>query len=86
MTGQAVCGSLIQDPDHLRSHHGVGGPDKVRLVCCWTGCFAEMKKRSLMKNVDEKHLEIKHACPNCHGQFPRSYNSVCMLFAGATLN
>jgi hypothetical protein len=74
VTGQAVCGSLVQDlefPEHLRCHHGVGGPDKAQLMCCWIGCFTEMKKESLMRHVNEKHLEIKYACPNCPEQFTR---------------
>jgi hypothetical protein len=76
MTGQAVCSSLVQGPDfteHLRSHHGIGGPDKAQLMCCWIGCFAEMKKESLVRHVNERHLEFKYACPNCPEQFTRDY-------------
>ena len=74
MTGQAVCGSLIQGlefPEHLRSHHGIGGPDNAQLKCCWIGCFAEMKKESLIRHVNERHLEFKYICPNCPEQFTR---------------
>ena len=76
VTGQAACDLVVQGLDfseHLRSHHGVGGPEKAPLVCCWSGCFAEMKKESLMRHVNEKHLEIKHACPSCPEQFTRDY-------------
>ena len=76
MTGQAVCSSLVQGleySEHLRSHHGVGGPERAQLMCCWRGCFTEMKKESLIRHVNEKHLEIKHTCPNCPEQFTRTH-------------
>ena len=76
MTGQAVCGSLVQGSEfseHLRSRHGVGVPGDVRVMCCWNGCFVKMKKEHLVRHVNETHLEIKHACPHCPAQFTRDY-------------
>jgi hypothetical protein len=76
ITGQVVCSSLVQGlefSEHLRSRHGVGGPDKALHMCCWNGCFAEMKKESLIRHVNEKHLEIKYGCSDCPEQFTRDY-------------
>ena len=82
MTGPAICGLLVQGlefPEHLRSHHDVGGPDKAELVCRWNGCFAVMKTESLMRHLREKHLEFKYACPNCPEKFTRQYTLQCHM-------
>lgn len=74
--GPALCGLSVpgsEFPDHLRSHHGVTGSEKTPVMCCWDGCFMEMNRESLVRHVNERHLELKYACPNCFEQFTRPY-------------
>ncbi|KAF8134885.1 hypothetical protein EV363DRAFT_1396352 [Boletus edulis] len=76
VTNGVVCNSHFQAsefPEHLRAAHGVVGQDKTPLVCCWYNCSTEMKKESVMRHVNEKHLEQRHMCPTCHEQFTRAH-------------
>ncbi|KAG8213150.1 hypothetical protein J3R82DRAFT_11557 [Butyriboletus roseoflavus] len=76
VTSQGLCNQHIQGHDfseHLRADHGVVGPDKAQLRCRWVNCFAEMKKESLTRHVQEKHLELRFSCPSCSEQFTRNY-------------
>ncbi|KAH0833173.1 hypothetical protein J3R83DRAFT_12201, partial [Lanmaoa asiatica] len=75
-TPQGICCALIKGrdfPEHLRTNHGIIGPEKALLRCYWVDCFAEMKKESLTRHVQERHLELRYQCPNCPEQFTRSY-------------
>ncbi|KAG6373318.1 hypothetical protein JVT61DRAFT_6459 [Boletus reticuloceps] len=76
VTNGVVCNLHFQAsefPDHLRAAHGVVGADKASLTCCWVNCFTEMKKESVMRHMNEKHLELRHVCPTCNEQFTRTY-------------
>ncbi|KAF8558112.1 hypothetical protein OG21DRAFT_1481648 [Imleria badia] len=61
VTGQVICSSFVQVadfPDHLRSH-GLVGSEQTKVKCCWVSCSADMKKESLVRHVNEKHLELR---------------------------
>ncbi|KAG2352261.1 hypothetical protein BDR07DRAFT_1438574 [Suillus spraguei] len=59
---------------HLREYHGIRGADKLRVHCCWNGCHKELKKESLSRHVEEKHLMIMYPCNTCNKTFTREYN------------
>ncbi|KIJ66806.1 hypothetical protein HYDPIDRAFT_108721 [Hydnomerulius pinastri MD-312] len=68
------CDALIQGacfPEHLRVDHGVLGPDKDKLTCCWEGCFISMNKEIMVRHVLEKHLMWRYKCPVCGEDFSR---------------
>ncbi|KAI9568236.1 hypothetical protein HD554DRAFT_2101052 [Boletus coccyginus] len=76
VTPHGVCGSLVQGlkfSEHLRSCHGIRGPDKEILTCRWYGCFVVMNKESLERHVNEIHIGMKYLCPHCSELFTRSY-------------
>jgi len=75
-TGHGVCNALVQCcgfSDHLRFYHGVAGSEKAQVECCWGGCSSVMRKESLMRHLNEIHLEVKVACHICGEQFTRSH-------------
>lgn len=74
--GPAICNAFVlghEFSEHLRTDHVPAGTDKTLVMCCWAGCSSEMKKESLMRHVQEKHLEWKYTCPNCFERFTRNY-------------
>ncbi|KAF8134876.1 hypothetical protein EV363DRAFT_1294636 [Boletus edulis] len=76
VTNGGVCNLHFQAsefPEHLRSDHGVVGPEKAPFVCSWFGCFDEMQKESIIRHVNEQHLELRYECPICHEQFTRAH-------------
>ncbi|KAG9315156.1 hypothetical protein JVU11DRAFT_4279 [Chiua virens] len=68
---KAVLGSEFAE--HLRSCHDITVADGVQLNCLWSGCSTELKKESLMRHIQEKHLEWRYACPVCGERFTRNY-------------
>ncbi|KAG9315155.1 hypothetical protein JVU11DRAFT_4278 [Chiua virens] len=76
MTPYGVCNTQILGHDlseHLRTCHGVSGPEKALLRCHWHNCLGEMRKESLARHIQEIHLEWKYVCPNCSERFTRNY-------------
>ncbi|KAF9223614.1 hypothetical protein BS17DRAFT_780898 [Gyrodon lividus] len=73
--GQSICNAAVPGPEfaeHLRVYHGVTGPDKTKLRCYWTGCGSIMNKESVVRHVQEMHLNWKYACPVCSEEFSRN--------------
>ena len=75
--GHATCNKLVlghEFSEHLRTCHVSVDADKARVRRrCWIGCSCEIRNESLIRHVQEKHLERKYTCPNCFERFTRSY-------------
>ncbi|KAG9315378.1 hypothetical protein JVU11DRAFT_4525 [Chiua virens] len=57
--------------DHLRAAHNSGEYEGERLTCLWDGCEETFRKGSLVRHVQEKHLEYRWPCPKCGIIFTR---------------
>ncbi|KIK39164.1 hypothetical protein CY34DRAFT_89736, partial [Suillus luteus UH-Slu-Lm8-n1] len=68
------CGAYISVSD-LSKHlwmHGVNGPAKSVITCAWGGCGrAPMKRESVVRHVEEVHLQVKYLCDQCNASFSR---------------
>jgi len=79
VTGQSICDHSVRGPDfseHLRQNHGVTGPEKMKLMCCWRGCGCIMNKESVTRHVQETHLNWKYSCPVCSEEFTRNHTMI----------
>jgi serine/threonine protein kinase len=68
------CDALIRGHDissHLPEAHGIHGSDKSRVRCTWNDCNRELNKESLLRHVEEIHLNIVHPCEMCGATFSR---------------
>ncbi|OAX30802.1 hypothetical protein K503DRAFT_788231 [Rhizopogon vinicolor AM-OR11-026] len=62
------CNDLFHGNDlsaHLRDAHGIRGADKSFVCCQWDQCNSVMKKESLVRHVEERHLGIAYRCDTC---------------------
>ncbi|OJA19530.1 hypothetical protein AZE42_06608 [Rhizopogon vesiculosus] len=62
------CNDLFRGNDlsaHLRDVHGIRGADKSPVCCRWNRCNLAMKKESIVRHVEERHLGIAHPCDTC---------------------
>ncbi|KAG2043831.1 hypothetical protein BDR03DRAFT_335455 [Suillus americanus] len=68
------CGAYINVSDlskHLRMH-GVNGPANSVISCAWGDCGrAPMKRESVVRHVEEVHLQVKYLCDQCGAPFSR---------------
>jgi hypothetical protein len=56
---------------HLREVHHIHGADKAPVYCLWDGCSLGLKKESLSRHVEERHLCIAHPCNICGKSYSR---------------
>lgn len=78
-----ICGWVVEDRPcgipvlgdqfsmHLRDYHGVTGADKIRMRCCWVRCGTSMNKESMVRHVEEMHLQLRYTCTLCGEGFSR---------------
>ncbi|KAG2369180.1 hypothetical protein BDR07DRAFT_1388935 [Suillus spraguei] len=68
------CGAYINVADlskHLGTH-GVNGPAKSVIPCAWGNCErGPMKRESVVRHVEEVHLQVKYFCDQCGASFSR---------------
>ncbi|KAG0695908.1 hypothetical protein DFH29DRAFT_953521 [Suillus ampliporus] len=69
-----MCGTYINVSDlskHLRTH-GVQGSGDLVMPCAWDGCArTPMKRQSVVRHVEEVHLQVKYPCSQCGTSFSR---------------
>ncbi|KAG2104088.1 uncharacterized protein F5147DRAFT_705021 [Suillus discolor] len=68
------CGAYTSVSDLSRhlSMHGVNGPAKSVISCAWGDCGrAPMKRESIVRHVEEVHLQVKYLCDQCSASFSR---------------
>ncbi|KAG1857883.1 hypothetical protein C8R48DRAFT_269828 [Suillus tomentosus] len=68
------CNDLICGRDlsyHLQEKHGIYGSDSARVLCQWNSCNSmKLKKESLARHIEEKHMRIVHKC-ECGSTYSR---------------
>ncbi|KAG2133628.1 uncharacterized protein EDB93DRAFT_1254728 [Suillus bovinus] len=72
--GGIPCGAYISVFDlskHMRMH-GVKGPGDLEIQCAWDGCTrAPMKRESVVRHIEEVHVQVKYTCNQCWASFSR---------------
>lgn len=74
--GGVPCSAYISVLDlskHMRMH-GVKGPGDLEIQCAWDGCArAPMKRESVVRHIEEVHVQVKYLCSQCWASFSRKH-------------